>query len=249
MRCIIYLSLFIQNSGAIISGFFVLQVLFAPNDWTAHTIDIVVPNTSWTTFTRDFTQQFGATLMTSRDIYSSETIGYSEVKYYRHGETLFQAKRSTETPPTHTLTLAPTTLLMNYISHDHICVPYPHLTLRREGILLSTNTCHHLTILSCADRGFTIRQNRLHICGPPSPSPNNHVQAPALCPQERRTFHDQKCLILPLSHERPHLRANVGVYWVIGGYGCSPACRPYTPSHSGILTYSKDGSSHEQMAL
>lgn len=150
--------------------------------------------------------------------------------------------RSSSQLSTYPLPSFHTTLVMNYLAHDHICIAYPRQTLQRIGIVHPGRL--HITDTDIAgtikylNRGFHIIPATTSplIRGIPSelesftPGPDGEdepCQNSDICPRTQRTFGDKYGLIVPLMGNSVHLEARC-VGWKLGGWACSRNCKTYT---------------------
>jgi hypothetical protein len=99
-----------------------------------------------------------------RSCYRAGTI---KQRFYKRGQTFFQVHRSRNKSAMFPLTLAPSTLELNYLAHDHICMAYPAVTLSWIGVIHSRRmTMEDIKILlDYGKKGFTVCHNRTVLLG------------------------------------------------------------------------------------
>lgn len=133
------------------------------------------------------------------------------------------------------------TLLMNYLSADHICIAYPRLTARKQG-------CVHPQFgfrfhpylpsqISWRTQGYTLMYP-LQFSTIPVPGGRKSTYT---CASQRRTFYDGLSLVIPLCNGSSHVDIPQDTCsWILGGLLCGPRC------HSCRITPNQGGQVHLQ---
>ena len=137
----------------------------------------------------------------------------------------FDVMRSTTGTPLSAVAHAPSTLLMNYVGADRLCIAYPW-TFDDDTAILSTRgdaTEHHR--IFCEQHGYTLHDDAASYWG----SIFQNVCVPhGYCPKTLRWFDDDYSLSLRYSSnaaygKREPVRHSIGAYWVFGGKPCEGA--------------------------
>lgn len=222
-----------------------LYVLFGGKTWKPRDLDVYVPYSAWKPFMRDMESMMGAQAKPSSALaeqYVSADFGPSVAAVTTmilQGNNIDIIRSSSEIS-TYPLPSFHTTLVMNYLAHDHICVAYPRHTLRRIGVLHPGRLRIAETDIEGAvkylHRGFDIlpATTRPLIRGFPgelegfaSDEEDELCQTSDICPRTQRTFGDEHSIIIPLKGNSVYLDDQC-IGWKLGGWACSTNCKTYT---------------------
>lgn len=151
------------------------------------------------------------------------------------------------------------TIVMNFLAHDHIAVAYPKLTLNRAGILNNTITNFHAfhipAIAKYISRGYQLRYSTKDILPDTTVEKEYHnfmreepwCVGTYTCPKEWRLFYDEKSLILPVGNHSKILSAPWVTIWRFGGFGCGAGCYVHEKTFAECVRF--DGEFREQSFL
>lgn len=113
------------------------------------------------------------------------------------------------------------TLLMNYLSFDHICIAYPHLTFGRRGVV---TTCALEDVeygLTEIDRSYGYDIAEEFSCDT-STGVSGCMVCP-VCPRLLRTMRDVRCSFIRLTTQ-PFQLVRHNVEWRMGTLRCVSCC-------------------------
>ena len=138
-------------------------MLFEPDDWTAREWDIYMRPGDVPDFVSRICDGLQGQLTQNIEgaFYDTYMKQFTNITYLQVGTTRLKVHHSEY--PAMSISFSASTLMMNYLTWDHICVGYPYFTLRRLGLIHSTYPPDYLHIMSQPQdvikyihRGFTM---------------------------------------------------------------------------------------------
>lgn len=215
-----------QRHNAIISGSFVVYLLFGPVSWKPKDIDIYAPHALWKGLIASLEAiGFEEKNTTMDNDYKGDKLpGITGLKHMTRDGLQFDVIQSAEAAADFPIPHFHSTLVMNFLAHDHLSIAYPLLTL--HGLAIQ-NPSYSLSrgIRAGAQvkydtRGFTLQAFRQR----------DHAEAAgyttsifpcsaSLCPQQERSFYDNRSLVVPWS-SNSFRNPKYSTLWIAGGAGC-----------------------------
>lgn len=128
------------------------------------------------------------------------------------------------------------TLVMNFLAHDHLSLAYPKLTIYDKRVVNCTTdlfyVAHTRGIAKYLGRGYALKFPKITSLADTAQGDNNQCAGKYLCPREERDFYDQKCLIIPFGKDgmMDDLDRKWGTKWTFGGFGCGGKCDGFRSS-------------------
>ena len=152
-----------QVNDAIVSGSFVLHLLLRPTHWVPSDMDIYIPAGGYRVFRQDLGR-----LLALTDVPTNFPPGYDglpvrTVTTAHTGNRIvrFQLIESPSRAADRPITEFHSTLLMNFMAHDHMAVAYPVRT--KNGIGILNNTLPHFygthteAVIKYVERGYQMQ--------------------------------------------------------------------------------------------
>lgn len=224
-----------------------LHLLVGGQTWHAGDLDIYVPFSAWSGLVRDMESMLGAR---RKPLQSQEPEAFSfgqhiakVVRVYLKGHKvdIIQSAGQAATLP---LPHFHSTLLMNYLAPDHICIAYPQYTFHGIGIVHPGRTSFTngdiAGLVKYINRGYQMRPAKtgsLLLAKPDiydgragfddEDMEDVTCAYPAICPRTDRVFGDKHSSIIPF-HGNSAMFSQTCVCWKLGGWACGPECRTYT---------------------
>ena len=164
---------------------------------------------------------------------------YTGITFLQVGRTVLKVLHAEN--PAVAFSFCATTLMMNYIASDHICIAYPFYTFRKIGMMFSCWRPNYLEVMRYPQDVVKYLQRGFAIYTLPFRSPivagqkdvyqqpytaadfgnwgKSSCQIRDVCPKQERVFGDRFCALIPLSGRRLSLLSNT-MAWQLGGIGC-----------------------------
>ena len=177
--------------------------------------------------------------------YDAYNMEHNSITYMKLGATTLKLMLTEN--PISAVPFCSTTLLMNYMTWDHICIGYPHYTFNQVGLVFPTFQDDYLRTMEYPQdavkymhRGYsmeTLDPKRLAVGKTDVYQTPYTIQElvdwgeskcniPELCPQTGRVFGDKYSIIIPLHGSRVQLPRDQLV-WQRGGFGCGERCKTW----------------------
>lgn len=203
-----------QKCHAVVAGPFLLDLLDSGTNSRNHAVEIYAPCDRWAAVLDELAA------WECRRVASHITTlptGTTSCAVYCIGTGTVRVFRSANQSAVYPIAFFRHTLLMNYMSFDHICVAYPRLTFARQGVvntrpllaqeqaLTEMDKTHGYTIVNDVDRGG-LSGNTLCVSCP-------------TCPGLLRTMRDVRCSFLRLTTQ-PIRLVRHNVEWRMESTGC-----------------------------
>ncbi|PSS32094.1 hypothetical protein PHLCEN_2v2135 [Hermanssonia centrifuga] len=208
----------------VISGSFVLNIIDRGAYWNPSDIDMYVPYDAWYPFILAMEEIHNSVAVapdteSAMPEYLFAARSIDKVLRVVIGSVSFDFVRSASGCATTPIASFLTTLVMNYISADGLCIAYPS-TLKNTGVLTRTSLTdgENVAVTKYLGRGYDIFESQSVLYA----SQPSLAHSASLCGETERTFVDKYCIIMPfgLNKLEDGPISHTNTVWRLGGYGC-----------------------------